>query len=84
MQGVSKFKERATNTVRIYMAIIRMPAIQTDFMVTLNVPIVIDPLSSSSAVGTATNDTTSQDRYHSMLRDILQSLSVLDWHLFDV
>eukprot|EP00029_Vermamoeba_vermiformis_P005785 TRINITY_DN2102_c0_g1_i1.p1 TRINITY_DN2102_c0_g1~~TRINITY_DN2102_c0_g1_i1.p1 ORF type:complete len:193 (-),score=62.05 TRINITY_DN2102_c0_g1_i1:164-742(-) len=47
-QQVAKFNESAANIVNLYLAVIRMPAIQTDLLVTFNEPAALNPASSSS------------------------------------
>jgi hypothetical protein len=52
-QAVAKFHEgpQAANTVRIYMAVLRLPSVGTDLLFTMNVPLVISPSSSSAKPG---------------------------------
>ena len=40
-QNISKFKDSATNTVQINMALLRLPQFQTDILLTFNNPTVI-------------------------------------------
>jgi hypothetical protein len=47
-QTVSKFKETACNEIDVFLAVFRLPEIQTDILVTLCAPIAIAPESSSA------------------------------------
>jgi hypothetical protein len=52
-QAVSKVREgdHARNAVRVYAAVLRLPEINTDLLITMNVPLVISASSSSAASG---------------------------------
>jgi hypothetical protein len=45
---LQQFNESAANVVNLYIAVIRLPAIQTDLLITFNEPAALNPASSSS------------------------------------
>lgn len=57
-QGVYKFHEgeHARNQVRVYMAVLRLPAQESDILITMNVPEWISPVSSSATAASSNND----------------------------
>ena len=93
-QNVAKFKEtsEAVNQVKLCMAVIRIPFLQTDFLITLNVPLKISPSSSSiKSVSSFPPAETSHphlsivnDNDGNTLLKIVESLRILDFTLFDV
>ena len=52
--AISKYKEPARNRVLVLAAVVRLPSVQTDILVSHNVPLYIAPNSSSAASSTAT------------------------------
>ncbi|XP_072006043.1 ran guanine nucleotide release factor [Engystomops pustulosus] len=67
-QLVSKFNEQAQNTVKIHMALFRIPQHATDLLVTFNDPVAIDPSSSSSvSVSSGVYSPWTLDDFHRLL-----------------
>lgn len=54
VQRVSKFREQARNTVLVYMAVLRLPTVDSDIVIHYSYPAILDPASSSSAAGATT------------------------------
>ena len=48
-QKISKFNEKQENNVQLYLAVIRLKENETEILICLNNPILIDPNSSSSS-----------------------------------
>lgn len=78
-QHVAKFKESAKNVVEIYMAIIRIPSITTDILITFNVPTNVHPQSSSSS---NISNTAQQTEPGKIFQEVLRTFKILDWGLF--
>jgi hypothetical protein len=98
-QQVAKFREKtkaALNTVELFLAVIRLPQVATELLITVNVPLVIGPESSSHTANPVqsspdaqpTTTTTSHASMHDLqigeahLRTLLSSININDWHLF--
>lgn len=74
---MAKFREHAHNVVFVYLAVIRIPEVQTDILISMNTPEYIDHLSSSAgAVPVASEETLAT--FH----EVLASFQILDWSLF--
>ena len=78
-QQIAKFNEEAKNVVNIYMAVIRIPSVTTDILITLNEPVQIDQASSS-----AKNIDTSKEIQPApkVFEEILRTFKIKDWSLF--
>jgi hypothetical protein len=90
-QAVSKYHEgdEARNDVRVLLAVLRLPAVTTDVLVTMNVPLAHAPASSAAAGGAVTGggagglpaeDPTPAALVH--LMSLLASFRVVRWSLF--
>ncbi|KAJ3158488.1 hypothetical protein HDU86_002713 [Geranomyces michiganensis] len=83
-QLIAKFNEEsadAHNVVLICLAVVRMPEVATDLLLSLNFPTMLAPLSSSAA---AVSRPTGGDELvaKEVFSRMLQSLRILDWSLF--
>ncbi|KAF0508263.1 Mog1p/PsbP-like protein [Gigaspora margarita] len=81
-QQISKFDERdpsARNLVTILMALFRFPNIQTDIVITCNIPVILGATSSSRLV---TQEGDVNEGYEEF-RKILTSFDIKDWGLFN-
>ncbi|KAG9402565.1 hypothetical protein AC1031_007175 [Aphanomyces cochlioides] len=78
-QNVAKFKEAAKNTMQLYVACIRLPQVTTDLVVSVTVPLALNPNSSSTRDGQVV---TNADEGFAILKEILRTLAVHDWSLF--
>lgn len=76
-QRIAKFRETAFNTVRMFVAIIRLPQVASEILITLNTPLHIDQHSSSARARILHPDYAQQLHLR-----VLQSLAVNDWSLF--
>jgi hypothetical protein len=56
VQRVSKFREQARNTVLVYMAVLRLPSVDSDIVIHYNYPALLAPASSSAAVASARSE----------------------------
>ncbi|RKP11141.1 hypothetical protein THASP1DRAFT_27058 [Thamnocephalis sphaerospora] len=80
-QDVAKFRERsadAINTVRLFLAVLRLPRVGTDVLITVNVPVVVGAASSSRQHWGAGDLQAGLDH----LRTLVGSIDVRDWGLF--
>jgi hypothetical protein len=78
---VAKFKEQARNVIHIFMCCIRLHNVTTDIIISMNVPLHINPESSSAkAVNNA--DLPNPDQELTVMSQIVASLNVTDWGLF--
>uniref|UniRef100_A0A7S1APN3 Ran guanine nucleotide release factor n=1 Tax=Noctiluca scintillans TaxID=2966 RepID=A0A7S1APN3_NOCSC len=75
-QMIAKFKEVSANKVEIHLCVIRLAEQETDIVVSFNSPSAIDP-ESSSAGATLTVAPAS------VFEQIIKSLRIVDWNLFD-
>lgn len=78
-QRISKFKESAdaANTVQIYLAVVRLRSVQTDLLISFNVPLAFGHGSSSEGrqiMGSAEN--------LAVIEGVLATLKVREWGLF--
>jgi hypothetical protein len=81
-QKVTKFREQsveAANTVRLFLAVLRLPRVATDLLVTVNVPVVVGEASSSRQIWGAGDVTTGLEHF----RTLVGSLAVHNWGLFN-
>lgn len=76
-QNVAKFNEGVKNRVQIMLAVVRLPHVQTDLVISWNHPVSVNPQSSSA--GTAA--TTTGDLSHEFL-SMLKSFCMVNWALF--
>merc|ERR1719333_1315676 len=74
-QRVAKFNEQARNEINIFMAIIRIPKITTDILITLNAPSIINP-ESSSAKNIQPNQIEEPAK---VFEEFLRTFQILDW-----
>lgn len=75
----SKFREAARNTVRVLLAVLRLPRLETDILLTFNAPLELHPASSSvNALLHASDGPLAMRRFLAAL----QSFRVRDWSLF--
>ena len=77
-QMISKFNETSRNTVRIFMAVIRLPAVTTDIVISFNAPTHIASSSSSAA----NVSELSHDDISKVFEDFLRSFCIQQWSLF--
>lgn len=82
-QRIGKGRQDAAscgNTVDLLLAVVRLPHVASDLLVTLNTPVHIDPASASAADAGAGH----KDAAHSgqLLRRVLHSFRIDDWGLF--
>ncbi|KAI8919319.1 hypothetical protein PhCBS80983_g02128 [Powellomyces hirtus] len=85
-QTVAKFNESspdAHNVVIIYLALIRIPQVTTDLVISHNQPIVLGSASSSTTAlaGVGLQAPVAEEGLDSF-RKMLQSLKIMDWGLF--
>ncbi|DBA04416.1 TPA: hypothetical protein N0F65_010012 [Lagenidium giganteum] len=80
-QHVAKFKEgeNAKNVVRVYLGNIRLPHVTTDVVISVSVPMQINPASSSSECSQLTN---SAEVGAQVFQTVHRSFQVHDWTLF--
>jgi len=79
-QAISKFREEARNTVRIYMAVIRLPHITTDILITLNEPVhVAEGSSSQKNIQHASAPRVPAPK---VFEEVLRTFCIRDWSLF--
>ncbi|KAI8822245.1 Mog1 protein [Fimicolochytrium jonesii] len=87
-QQINKFNERtpsAVNTVVIYLAVIRLPQVGTDVLVSYNHPIALgEGSSSAAALSEAGGHIGVPDVAAENFKRSVQSLNVIDWGLFGV
>ncbi|EQC31774.1 hypothetical protein SDRG_10563 [Saprolegnia diclina VS20] len=76
-QAVAKYKEAAKNVIQVYVCCLRLPRATTDLVVSVTVPISVDPNSSSRG-----HIPTDVDEGSVFLKAIFRSLAVHDWDLF--
>lgn len=79
-QWIAKFRERDANEVDVFLAVLRMPDVGTDVVVSLCSPISIAPTSSSA---TTTTSRVSESVLATDFGTLLSTLKVNDWKLFD-
>lgn len=79
-QAVAKYKEAARNLINIDLAIIRIPSHETDILISMNTPAVINQASSSAQVATQT--TTSLENA-SVFQALISSFVINDYSLFN-
>ena len=78
-QMVSKFREAARNTVKVFVGVIRVPHIETEILISLTTPLSIHPESSSSRTFVPNSETEDPS---ALFFSVLSSFSVIDWGLF--
>ncbi|RUS17022.1 hypothetical protein BC937DRAFT_90520 [Endogone sp. FLAS-F59071] len=83
-QSITKFNETgvaATNLVGVLLAVIRLPHVTTDLVVSYNLPLALGPQSSSSLLAAArpANPEVGLEEF----RKVVVSLTVVDWGLFN-
>ncbi|KAI8083517.1 hypothetical protein BDF21DRAFT_461726 [Thamnidium elegans] len=81
-QKISKFNEKdAYNTVEIILAVVRLTKVSTDFVISVNAPVKLAPVSSeqesAQEVMAIDIETAKQE-----VLDILNNLTVKNWELF--
>jgi hypothetical protein len=85
-QRIAKFKDSVdkANIVRIAVACVRLPRVNTDVLVVLNDPVDFHPEGSSSKVGASVSqpEVGDPEQRSAILRAALTSLSINDWSLF--
>lgn len=82
VQRIAKFKELERNEVAIHLAVIRIPSVDSDIVVHLNQPLNISSKSSSTTVAHAHVEGSNEEG-RALFREILRSLGVKRWGLFD-
>ncbi|CAJ1353534.1 unnamed protein product [Effrenium voratum] len=75
-QIVAKFREDRRNRVQIHAAVLRLPQVSTDVLITLNDPVSIDPESSSADAPVPVESA------EAILAAVLRSFRIADWGLF--
>lgn len=80
-QRVAKFKEgeSAKNVVRVYVGNVRLPSVTTDVVVSISVPLLINPASSSAG---SFQFADSAEVGAAIFKQVVTTLSVHDWSLF--
>ncbi|ORX58398.1 Mog1p/PsbP-like protein [Piromyces finnis] len=81
-QIISKFNEKdpdAQNIVNIYLAVIRVPSIETDMLISYNCPVYIGSKSSSRTQSKEGQETISDE----LFKQLIKSFNVVDWELFN-
>jgi hypothetical protein len=80
-QRVAKFKESddAKNTIRIFLANIRLPTVTTDLVISISVPLQINPASSSRDAFQFSN---SAEIGTELFKGVLETFSIHDCSLF--
>lgn len=84
-QKIAKFKEDVKNIVAIFMAIIRIPKVDTDLLLTWNAPVQVAAASSSAAAFIEEAHEDSDLAYSTAKAGFVQavkSLTIHDWSLF--
>ena len=76
----SKFKESATNLIELHMAIIRIPKITTDILISFNAPVIINEESSSAK--NVQDTTPPQESPAILFQNVLKTFTIQDWGLF--
>jgi len=80
-QQVSKFREQASNTVNIYLCVIRIPQVQTDVLITLNDGVIVNPTSSSLKF-IVPEAKPNAGQTMELFMEILKSFRIVDYGLF--
>lgn len=93
IQRVAKFSEAVRNTVAVHLLLLRLPAAGADLLFTVNVPLALDPASSSYLSGARSAsaiESLPSDRLFApgltadaVLAMAAESISITDWELFD-
>lgn len=79
-QNISKFNEKdALNTIDIVLIVIRLRQVETDCVISINVPIQLAPSSSESAI---TVQQSSAELVKQDVLSVLKGFQVNDWNLF--
>eukprot|EP00833_Pecoramyces_ruminatium_P010820 jgi/Orpsp1_1/1184852/evm.model.c7180000091256.1 len=81
-QIISKFNEKdadAKNVVNIYLAVIRVPSIETDILISYNCPVYIGSKSSSRTQSVEGQENVSDQIFN----ELIKSFNVVDWELFN-
>ncbi len=78
-QQVAKYKETAKNIVNVYLFIIRLPQYQSEILISMNDPVLLNPQSSASTNAVATSDASAS---MSLFQQIVQSFKIVDFELF--
>ncbi|OQR85295.1 hypothetical protein ACHHYP_11995 [Achlya hypogyna] len=76
-QLVAKYKEAAKNVIQVYVCVLRLPQVTTDIVVSVTVPVAVNPDSSSRG-----HIATNVDDGSIFLKDIFRTMTVHDWGLF--
>lgn len=80
-QKVAKFNEAsAQNMVEIMLIVVRLVNVSTDFVISVNAPVIVDPASSERAASGGQVATIEQ--IGSEIVEMLNHLEVNDWSLF--
>merc|ERR1712216_177996 len=77
-QAVAKFNEGCANRVQVHLAAIRLLEQETDILITLNDPVMIDPQSSSADAAVVGDGSSGAALFHR----VLKSFKIKDWNLF--
>jgi len=81
-QIIAKFNEKdpdAKNIVNIYLAVIRIPSIETDMLISYNCPVYIGSKSSSRTQSKEGQETISDE----IFKQLIKSFNVVEWDLFN-
>jgi len=76
-QCISKYQEAAKNLVNIYLCLLRLPQYQTEILITMNDPVVINPSSSSAHAQAQPHEVTLL-----LFKNVLHSLVLKDASVF--
>jgi len=76
---IAKYNEEAKNTVNLYLALIRLPQVTTDVLISLNTATQVNPMSSSASHVTGHM---SPEQTMVLFKTILHSFRIVDWSLF--
>eukprot|EP01104_Vermistella_antarctica_P011987 TRINITY_DN3398_c0_g1_i2.p1 TRINITY_DN3398_c0_g1~~TRINITY_DN3398_c0_g1_i2.p1 ORF type:complete len:202 (+),score=51.39 TRINITY_DN3398_c0_g1_i2:218-823(+) len=86
-QSIAKFNEQARNLVNLYVAVVRIPSVTTDLVISFNEAIAISPESSSAKTASEITPGTNLDPNATFpmlnqFKEMVLSLKVNDWSLF--
>jgi len=78
-QLISKFKESSdkANTIQIYLAVLRLRRVETDLLVSFNVPVAFGAGSSSAG-----RSILASEENRAVVEGLLKSIQIKDWGLF--
>ncbi|KAI8967012.1 hypothetical protein BDF20DRAFT_917963 [Mycotypha africana] len=82
-QKIAKFNEEgACNTVEIFLAVVRLTQVATDFVISINAPVSLAPGSSEQKSINQSNSVTNIATVKQEIKAIVEGLQIKDWGLF--